>query len=127
MSDDERTLYERVGGKEAIAELVDDFYNRVLSDPGLAPFFDMARMDHLRAMQREFFSIALDGPVTYTGGPLRHVHQGRGIRREHFGLFAQHMLDTLVAYGVPDEEVTEIIARINTYADEIVGGHGTDG
>jgi hemoglobin len=127
VSDDERSLYERVGGKEAIAELVDDFYTRLLGDKDLVEFFNMARMDHLRAMQREFFSIALDGPITYTGGPLRHVHQGRGIRREHFSKFAQHMLDTLVAYGVSEDEVSEIIGRINTYADEIVGGHGTDG
>ena len=64
------TLFERVGGEQTIAEVVYNFYERVLADPELKPFFKNTSMDKLRRMQREFFSAALDGPIKYTGKPL---------------------------------------------------------
>jgi truncated hemoglobin YjbI len=33
MSNNHPTLFERIGGKQMIAEVVDDFYDRVLADP----------------------------------------------------------------------------------------------
>jgi hemoglobin len=121
---DERTLYERVGGARAVEEMVGDFYRRVLADPPLRPFFEGVEMQKLRLMQREFFSAALGGPVTYTGVPLTYAHHGRGIRREHFARFVEHLLATLRTRGVGEAEALAIIGRINTYADEVVGGYG---
>jgi len=127
MFDSRQTLYERVGGEEAIHDMIHEFYDRVLADPELKPFFENTSMDKLRKMQREFFSAALDGPMTYTGKPLGDVHHGRGITIHHFALFAGHLLDTLKARGIEEQDVQAVIARINTYADEIVGRVGSGG
>jgi len=121
MPNNHPTLFERVGGEQMIAEVVDDFYDRVLADPELKPFFRNSSIDKLRSMQREFFGAALDGPVTYTGKPLSHVHHGRGITKHHFTLFVNHLLDTLRDRGINDQDVTDIISRIRIYADEITG------
>lgn len=121
MPNNGQSLFERIGGEHIIAEVVDEFYDRVLADPELKPFFKNTSMDKLRCMQREFFSAALDGPITYTGKPLAHVHHGRGITKHHFTLFVNHLLDTLKYYEISDQEVADIISRINTYADEITG------
>jgi len=121
MPNNHPTLFERVGGEQMIAEVVDDFYDRVLADPELKPFFRNTSIDKLRSMQREFFGAALDGPVTYTGKPLSHVHHGRGITKHHFTLFVNHLLDTLRDRGINDQDVTDIISRIRIYADEITG------
>jgi hemoglobin len=121
MSNNHPTLFERIGGEQMIAEVVDDFYDRVLADPELKPFFRNTSIDKLRSMQREFFGAALDGPTTYTGKPLSHVHHGRGITKHHFTLFVNHLLDTLRDRGINDQDVTDIINRISTYADEITG------
>ena len=63
----QQTLFERIGGDQAISELIHKFYDRVVADPELKPFFKNASMEKIRRMQREFFSAALDGPITYTG------------------------------------------------------------
>jgi len=123
----QQTLFERVGGERAIAELIHDFYDRVLADPELKPFFEHSSIDKLRRMQREFFSAALDGPIAYTGRPLSHVHHGRGITKHHFALYVNHLLDTLRDCGINDRDVADIIGRINTYADEITGDTGHTG
>jgi hemoglobin len=127
MSKKQQTLFERLGGEAAIAELIHDFYDRVLADPELKPFFKHTSIDKLRRMQREFFSAALDGPINYTGRPLSHVHHGRGITKHHFALYVNHLLDTLRDCGINEQDVNEIIGRINTYADEITGDTGPTG
>jgi hemoglobin len=127
MPDKQLTLFERIGGEQVIADLIHDFYDRVLADPELKPFFKHTSIDKLRRMQREFFSAALDGPIAYTGRPLSHVHHGRGITKHHFALYVNHLLDTLRDCGINDENVNDIIGRINTYADEITGDTGHTG
>lgn len=79
MSDNEQTLYDRIGGAGALARLIDEFYDRVLADPELAPFFAETSMDKQRRMQREFFAAALDGPQTMSDIDLAYAHHGRGI------------------------------------------------
>ena len=88
---------------------------------------DAAETSSFSLMQREFFCAALDGPITYTGSPLSHVHHGRGITKHHFALYVNHLLDTLRDCGINDQKVNEIIGRINTYADEITGDTGHTG
>lgn len=127
MIDNQQTLFERVGGKQAIAQLIDEFYDRVVADPELKPFFKNVSMAKLRRMQHEFFSAALDGPITYTGKPLGHVHHGRGISKHHFSLYVGHLLNTLQDFAFKEQDVQEIISRINTYADEITGDASSGG
>ena len=127
MSNDHPTLFERIGGEQMIAEVVNDFYNRVLADPELKPFFKNTSVGKLRRMQREFFSAAFDGPITYTGKPLSHVHHGRGITKHHLGLYVGHLIDTLQNSKITEQDVQDIIGRINTYADEITGDVGSAG
>jgi hemoglobin len=127
MLDKRQTLFARIGGEQTIAELIDDFYDRVLADPELKPFFKTTSMGKLRRMQHEFFSVALDGPITYTGRPLSYVHHGRGITKHHFALYVGHLIDTLRDHRITDQDVQDIIGRISTYADEITGDVGSVG
>jgi len=121
------TLYERIGGEQAIAMLVDKFYDRVLADPELAPFFKDTSMDHLLNMQREFFTVAMDGPTQYTGMDLTEAHYGRGITTRHFSRYVQHLTDTLRDIGVVEKDIEDIIPRISLYANHVCGGYGLDG
>jgi hemoglobin len=121
------SLYQRIGGAEVVATLVDGFYGRVLGDPELAPFFAKTDVKKLRAMQREFFSVALGGPVTYFGKPLAYAHRGRGIERRHLQRFTEHLLATLEGHGVDERDIHDVIDRINVYSSDILGGHGTSG
>jgi hemoglobin len=126
------SLYERLGGDEAVLHLVGEFYRRVLADEILSPFFANTPMKRLERMQLEFFSAALGGPVHYTGRPLSEAHAGRGIERRHMQRFLDHLfgaLETLTQapadspshLRLDDQDKLEIISRINTYVAEITG------
>ena len=127
MSEATQSLYERVGGEPAVARMVFDFYRRVFADPLLSPFFQGIEADRLQTMQREFFSAALDGPVRYTGCPMRQVHAGLGIELRHLRAFLDHLMETLEGSGLSEQDRYDIHSRIHTYADEITGRIAPDG
>jgi hemoglobin len=116
----EASTYELIGGEPALVAVVDDFYERVLGDPQLAPFFAGANMPKLKGRQVEFFAAALGGPRTYRGGTMRQVHAGRGIGQADFDKVAFHLTAALAAAGVPTETIAQIAATITPLADEIV-------
>jgi hemoglobin len=113
------TIYERIGGHEAIEAVVEDFYIRVLADDQLRGFFTGTNMNRLRGKQVEFFAAALGAPEPYTGAPMKQVHQGRGITMHHFNLVAGHLADALTAAGVPSETVVAILSAIAPLAPDI--------
>lgn len=123
----ENSLFDRIGGETVVEGLIDTFYDRVLNDEVLKPFFEHTPMDKLRRMQREFFAAALDGPIKYSGKPLAYVHQGRGIKPSHIGHFVGHLIDSLKDANLDADDVSEIIDHINKYADELTGGGSVDG
>ncbi|OBI80447.1 group 1 truncated hemoglobin [Mycobacterium sp. 1245805.9] len=119
------TIYDRIGGHEAIELVVEDFYVRVLADSQLAGFFTGTNMNRLKGKQAEFFAAALGGPEPYTGAPMKQVHQGRGITMHHFSLVAGHLADALAAAGVSAATVTEILSAIAPLAPEITSPETT--
>lgn len=116
------TPYDKIGGHDGVVRLVGEFYRRVLADPELMPFFVDVSTQKLAHIQSEFFSMALGGPVEYTGRPLAEVHAGLGIRTRHLQRFLDHLLETLEGHPLDRDERYDIVTRINRYADEITGG-----
>ncbi|WP_304442315.1 group 1 truncated hemoglobin [Saccharomonospora sp. CUA-673] len=93
------SIYEQIGGQDALIAVVDDFYDRVLNDTQLAPFFLGTNMPRLKGMQIEFFAQALGGPEEYSGRSMKDVHRGRGITGEHFDLVAKYLTEALQRPG----------------------------
>jgi hemoglobin len=119
------TVYDRIGGREALEVVVEDFYCRVLDDDHLSGFFAGTNMNRLKGKQVEFFEAALGGPEPYSGAPMKQVHQGRGITVHHFNLVAGHLTDSLLAAGVPEATIAEILGAISPLAADIASDHAT--
>lgn len=113
------SLFDRVGRVPGVTRLIDRFYAIVLDDPTLRPYFDGVEMRKLQRMQFEFFSAALGGPTAYSGRTMQRAHQGRHITRKHFQAFVGHLFATLQEFDLTDDDRYAIIARINTYADDV--------
>lgn len=122
MNSNQRTLYDRIGGEIAVALLVDRFYDRVLKDPELEPYFRNVPMEKLLAMQLEFFSAALDGPVRYSGRPVDQVHKGFGITSRQLTRFMRHLMATIEFIHPNEKETQEIYSRIGLMADAVIDG-----
>jgi methyl-accepting chemotaxis protein len=116
----EQSLFLRLGGKEALVSAVDKFYERVLADPALKPFFARANMKLLKTRQVQFLTQALGGPAAYKGRDMKTVHDHLGIEARHFDLVAGHLAATLQSMKVPKALINEVISVVATLKPEIV-------
>ena len=116
------SIYETIGGEEALTAVVGDFYRRVVTDPELAGFFAGTNMVRLTGKQVQFLAAALGGPDSYTGPSMRDVHRGRGIGQKHFDLVAGHLVAALRAADVPAPVIEQIASVVVPLAVDIVSG-----
>ncbi|MBK8231575.1 MAG: chemotaxis protein [Candidatus Eisenbacteria bacterium] len=121
------SLYERLGGVEAITATVDKFYELVLADPALAAFFQRTNLKFLKQAQVSFFSQATGGPEVYRGRSMRETHANLNIGAHHFQLVAGHLVHALESLGVAQPLIEELVALIAPLAADIVNpGVGDD-
>jgi hemoglobin len=113
------SLYEKIGGHDALEVVVEDFYCRVLDDDHLSSFYAGADMKRVKAKQVEFLTSVLGGPGPYTGRSMRQAHEGRGITMHHFAMVAAHLADSLCAAGLHPDTITEILRAVAPLAGEI--------
>ncbi len=113
------TLYERLGEGPAIAAAVDGFYDRVLDDPDLAPFFEGVNMKVQRSRLAKFIADAAGGPP-YRGRSMADAHAHLAIEPRHFNAVAQHLVGQLADMGVDPSLIDEVVGAIAPLADEII-------
>ena len=116
----EPSLYERVGGEEAVKPAVALFYQRVLDDPELSGFFDGVDMSRLRAHQRAFVTAALGGPELFVGRPLDAAHHGLHIDDAAFDGVVDHLVCALRDLGVSDDIAAEVATELEPLRSQIV-------
>lgn len=121
------SLYEQLGGETGIKELVTAFYQRVLADPLLMPFFENTEIEKLSRMQVAFFTVALGGPESESKTSLYEAHQGRGIQTKHLTRFTEHLMGTLAEIGIEEDRAKKVYERIALHSNEILGDANVDG
>lgn len=116
-----QTIYEKIGGEEAIAKVVDYFYSeKVLKDPTVSHFFKDTDMEKQRLHQTKFISFALGGPNQYTGSSMTEAHEGMNIQPEHFNAIAQHLDDALEHFGVEKSDIDQALTKVASLKDDII-------
>ncbi len=114
------TLYERLGGEDSIAAVVDSFYERVLADERVAHFFEDTDMQKQRAHQTQFLSSIAGGPVTYTGTEMDEAHEHLDIHQEHFDAIAELLEETMVEFEIDESDRNEVLEAFAQYEDAVV-------
>jgi hemoglobin len=121
MATDE-TLYDRLGGQDAVDAVVDEFYDRVLADEDLEPYFDGVDMEGLRDHQKEFVAYVTGGLDDYDGPNMADAHAHLGVTPEAFGRVAEHLDASLAECGVADDDRAEVMATVADLEDDVVSG-----
>lgn len=113
-------LYEKLGGRDGLEAVVDEFYDRVLDDDQLRPFFDDADVDDLRAHQVLFLGSLAGGDLEYDGQSMAEAHADLGISDDDFDAVAGHLAESLEAYDVPEPATDAVVEAVADYRDDIV-------
>jgi hemoglobin len=117
-----KPIYERLGREHGIRTAVDGFYERVLADPALAAYFDGVDMAGLRGHQTKLLVQVTGGPVEYKGRDLAAAHEGLGITPQDFDRVVGHLVATLTALGVEQDDIAAIGAALTAHRDDVVAG-----
>ncbi|WLR52534.1 group 1 truncated hemoglobin [Bacillus tianshenii] len=116
-----QTIYEKIGGEEAVAKVVDYFYNElVLKDPSVNHFFENTDMEKQRQHQTKFISFALGGPNQYSGKSMEKAHEGMDIQPAQFDAIAKHLHDALAHYDVPENDIDEALTKVASLREDII-------
>ncbi len=120
------SMFARLGGRDAIAAAVEQFYQRVLADPELKPFFTRTNMTWLKLRQSQFMVQALGGPAEYKGKAMKPAHAGLVIEPRHFQGVTRHLSEALAALKIAKPLIQEVMTAVASLEPDIVTKPMTD-
>ena len=115
-----RSLYERLGKKDAITAVVDDFVGRVANDTRINGKFANANIPRLKMLLVEQICAASGGPCTYTGRDMKTTHAGMGVTGEQFDALVGDLVASLNKFKVPEREKNELLSALGPMKKDIV-------
>jgi hemoglobin len=119
----QKSLYERLGGYDAVAAVASDLLPRLRSDSLLARFWSHRGEDGVAREQQlliDFLCSNAGGPVYYTGRDMKTSHEGMQIDENDWSAFLGHLSATLEAFQLPPRERDEVVAFIQSTRADIV-------
>ena len=118
-----KSLYERLGGYNAIAAVVDDFVGRLITDRQFERFFVGHSTDSKKRIRQHIvdqFCAAAGGPCIYTGRTMKDSHVGLNISEADWDAAAKHLVATLDKFKVPEPEKKDLLAFVTSLKADIV-------
>ncbi|HAZ7574187.1 group 1 truncated hemoglobin [Legionella sp. PATHC032] len=118
------SLFERLGGQNAVNTAVDIFYRKMLMDDRVNYFFDDVDMEQQILKQKGFLTMVFGGPNHYTGKSMRGGHQhllAMGLNDSHVDIVIEHLGETLKELGANEEDIQKVAAIANSVRDDVLG------
>ena len=120
------SLYDRLGGVYSIATVVDDFIDRIMTDPRLNANPLVNEAHHrvppagFKYLVTEMVCWAAGGPQKYTGKSMADSHAHLKITGTEWQAFMDDLQETLDKFKVPAQEQAELKAIVNSTRSDIV-------
>jgi hemoglobin len=118
-----KTLYERLGGYDAISAVANNLLPRLQADPQLARFWQHRGEDGIQREKQlliDFLCSSTGGPLYYTGRDMKTSHKGMKISESDWSAMLGHLNATLEAFQVPQAERDEVVVLVQSTKSEIV-------
>jgi hemoglobin len=119
----EQSLYQRLGGYDAVAATCDDLLARLQADPQLRDFWKGASEDNQRRARQlivDYMVAAAGGPAFYTGRDMKKSHVGMHINASDWDVFMRHAAATLDGFAVPAREREDVLTFLASLRGDIV-------
>jgi len=123
MAEKEKTLYQRLGGYDAICAVANDLLPRLQADPQLGRFWAHRGDDGVAREKQlliDFLCASAGGPMYYRGRDMLLVHRGMRISDSDWNVFLGHAAATLAKFQVADTEKHEVVAFVQSLKKECV-------
>jgi hemoglobin len=120
MTTQTKSLYDRLGGADAINALTESWVARVGGDDRANGKFVRTDIDRLKKEVVDQLCEAAGGPCTYTGRSMLETHAGMKVTAGEFDVVMQHLDAALDELNVPKTEQDELVGLLRPMRDDIV-------
>ena len=115
------TLYQRLGGAEGIARLVDDVIAAHLDNPIVKTRFENIKdMEHTKRMACEFFCAGSGGPEPYTGKDMLAAHKGMNISEQEYLALMDDIVGAMNKHKLDEATKNDVIAILYSLKGDII-------
>src|SRR2546428_3182400 len=115
-----KSLYERLGGIDAIKAVVNEFAGRVLADARLNKKFAKTDAPRLTLHLVEQICAATGGPCEYTGKDMKSTHKNMKVTDGEFKALVEDLVGALDKFNVPEKEKGDLLTILGSLHDQIV-------
>ena len=116
----ERSLYDRLGGTDAITAVVRAVVDRQLKDDRINRKFARTNRDRLIKEFVDQICQATGGPCKYTGRNMTETHHNMGVTNGEFQAFVEDVVAVLDDFKVGKAEQDELLNLLAPLQGEIV-------
>ena len=116
----DRSLYERLGGIEAITAVARAFEDRAAKDDRINQKFARTNLDRLTKEFVDQLCQDTGGPCTYMGLNMRQAHTNMGVTSGEWDAFIEDLVATLNDFNVGKAEQDELLDNVRPMRAEIV-------
>jgi hemoglobin len=117
-----KSLYDRLGGQDAIKAVVKDFVEEnVAKDPRINARFANSDIPHLEQMLTEQICQASGGPCKYSGKDMKTAHTGMKITDAEFNALVEDLKKSLDKFKVGAQEQQDLIGALAPMKPDVVG------
>jgi truncated hemoglobin YjbI len=120
MDENEKSLFELVGGRPVLDKVHKIFYAKVYDEPSLAPFFEGVDRDVIASQQTDFTASQMGGDIMFSGKTPLSCHQHMFITQAHFDLRNNLLREALQEFGISDELAERWLKLGEVFANKIV-------
>jgi hemoglobin len=117
----EASLYDRLGGKDAIAAVVGKLYGVVAADSRINGRFAHVSPEAFGPLLTDFLCEAAGGPCDYQGRDMKTTHTGMALTDGEFDALAEDAIIALDHFKVPARESGEVISMLASLRGDVVG------
>ena len=120
MTTQTKSLYDRLGGADAINALTESWVARVGGDDRANGKFVRTDIERLMKEVIDQLCEATGGPCTYTGRSMLETHAGMKVTAGEFDVVMQHLDAALDELNVPKTERDELVGLLGPMRGDIV-------
>jgi|SRR5688572_24220853 len=115
-----KSLYERLGGKDAIKAVVDELATIAIADNRINKKFARSNPERLKFELAEQICAATGGPCKYTGRDMKAAHKNMGVTEGEFNALVEDLVKALDKFNVGAAEKNELLGILAPMKSQIV-------
>lgn len=119
----EETLFDKIGGKNAVELASIKLYYHILEDDRINGFFKDIDIKKQSIKMNAFLTYIFGGPSLYTGRNMRNSHKAvveRGLNDSHVDAMLENIHTTLNEMEIEQDIQKQVLAKLEKHRDDVL-------